>query len=80
MNFKFVNKHHAFVHYSPAMSSITKSKLLNARELIAVTNLQNEIEATVLVRGVKATHPSNTDEERATIESYQGTLTANRKD
>lgn len=56
------------------MSNETNSKLLNARELIAVTNLQNEIEATVLVRGSKATLPNNTDEERATIKSYQGTL------
>lgn len=54
------------------MSSATKNKLLNARELIAVTNLQNEIEANVLVRGLKAAYPNNTDEERATIKSYQG--------
>lgn len=54
------------------MSSAAQNKLLNARELIAVTNLQNEIEATVLVRGLKATYPSNTDEERALIKSYQG--------
>lgn len=56
------------------MSNEIKSKLLNARELIAVTNLQNEIESTVLVRGAKATIPSNTDEERAIIKSYQGML------
>lgn len=61
------------------MSSVTKSKLLNAKELIAITNLQNEIEATVLVRGLKATYPNNTDEERATITSYQGMLTVNTK-
>lgn len=50
-----------------------KSKLLNARELIAVTNLQNEIESTVLVRGSKANFPEHTDEEHAIIKSYQGT-------
>lgn len=56
------------------MSSAIKNKLLNARELIAVSNLQNEIESTVLVRGLKATYPNNTDEERALIKSYQGIL------
>lgn len=56
------------------MTMETKSKLLNARELMAITNLHNEIEATVLVRGLKATLPDNTDEERATIKSYQGKL------
>lgn len=55
------------------MSEI-KSKLLNARELIAAINVQNEIEATVLVRGSKANFPEHTDEECATIESYQGAL------
>lgn len=56
------------------MTMETKIKLLNARELMTKTNLHNEIEAAVLVRGTKATFPDNTDEERATIKSYQGTF------
>lgn len=57
------------------MSNETRTnKLLDARELIAVSNLQNEIEATVLVRGLKSKYPKHTDEERATVKSYQGTL------
>lgn len=64
------------VHSHPVqiMASQTKRNLLNARELIAAINVQNEIEATVLVRGAKANFPEHTDEERATIKSYQGAL------
>lgn len=54
------------------MSNEKKIKLLNARELIAVTQLHSEIEATVLVRGLKSKFPKHADEERATIKSYQG--------
>lgn len=61
------------------MSIEAQRKLLNARELIAAVNAQNEIEASVLVRGSKANFPAHTDEERATIKSYQGTLTVQIK-
>lgn len=54
------------------MSNQTNIKLLNAEELIAQTNLYNEIEPGILVRGLKLKYPQNTDEEQATIKSYQG--------
>lgn len=56
------------------MTSETKRKLLNGRELIAAISVQNEIEPSVLVRGTKANFPAHTDEEQATIQSYLGTL------
>lgn len=54
------------------MSGESQIRLLNAKELIAQTNLHNEIDPSVLVRGLKAKYPKNTDEERATIKSYHG--------
>lgn len=58
---------------------MSEIKLLNARELIAQTNLYNEIEPGILVRGLKSKYPQNTDEERAIIKSYQGIGTSNLK-
>lgn len=47
-------------------------KLLKSAELIAQKKLFDEIDGEFLTRGAKATVPTNTDEERAIIKSYQG--------
>lgn len=57
------------------MSQQATIKLLSAQELIAQTNLHNEIEPSILVRGLKSKFPKNTDEERATVKSYLGKST-----
>lgn len=62
------------------MSSQSTRKLLSARELIAQTNLHNEIDPSVLVRGLKLKFPQYTDEERATVKSYQGIVDPNEKE
>ncbi|XP_031620760.1 uncharacterized protein LOC116339184 isoform X2 [Contarinia nasturtii] len=49
-------------------------KLLSAAELIEKVNLYETIEADILIRGLKASFPKNTDEERAAIKSYQDDL------
>lgn len=54
------------------MSAKSKIKLLNATELIAQRKLADEIDGEFLTRGVKATFPTNTEQERTIIKSYQG--------
>lgn len=56
------------------MSHESNFKLLNARELIAQTNLFHQIDPGILIRGLKSKYPQNTDEERAIVNSYQGKL------
>lgn len=50
----------------------SKIQLLNAKELIAQTNLYHDIDPGILIRGLKSKYPQNTDEELAIIKSYQG--------
>lgn len=54
------------------MSHEREIKLLNAQELMGQVNLQNEIEHRIALRGSKSQYPSNTDEERALIQSHLG--------
>lgn len=54
------------------MPNETRLKLLSVQEVISQTNLFNEIEPSILVRGLKSSAPKNTDEERATVKSYLG--------
>lgn len=53
-------------------SEESKLILLSAKELIAQTNLHNEIDPSYLVRGLKAKYPQNTAEERQIIGNYLG--------
>lgn len=50
-------------------------KLLNATELLQQANAYTEIDGNILTRGLKGTFPTNTDEERALVKSYQGKQT-----
>lgn len=59
------------------MSGKPQLRLLNAKEMIAQTNLHNDIDASVLVRGLKAKYPKNTDDERTIIRSYHGKIRFN---
>lgn len=54
------------------MTEKSQINLLNAKKLLAQLCLNNKIESNILVRGLKATVPQNTDEEKAAIKSYHG--------
>lgn len=54
------------------MSKEMKIKLLNGDELIEQRKLYEEVDGEFLIRGVKATFPTNSEEEQSIIKSYQG--------
>lgn len=70
--FRFIDDCKNKFKFNFRMFQQSKSKLLNAADLLNQTKSQSDINASVLTRGLKSKLPEYTDEERAIIQLYQG--------